>query len=79
MSQLLSIDKNELDVFAKFMGHDIATHRKYYRLPKEVVELTHLTKFFAHMEEGDMYKMCGKNLNRLPIPDDELDVDDVPG
>ena len=33
MSQILNLNENELDVLARFMGHDIKVHRKYYRLP----------------------------------------------
>ena len=55
------------------MGHDIRTHNKYYRLPDEVVELCKLTKFFSLLEDGKIPQMQGKNLDELPLPDEEME------
>ena len=33
IAQIMNLKENEFDVLANFLGHDIRTHREYYRLP----------------------------------------------
>lgn len=44
MTQLLGFSETNLDVLAKFMGHDIRIHRQFYRLPENTVKLAKVTK-----------------------------------
>ena len=52
LSQLLDLKKNELEQLANHMGHDIRTHREYYRLPVETLLLAKMSKLLnlAHEE-----------------------------
>ncbi|CAH1106785.1 unnamed protein product [Psylliodes chrysocephalus] len=68
--QLLNLRENELDAFAKFMGHDIRVHRQYYRLQNEAIDLEKISKVLIKMEKGNIDQMREKNL-------DEIEVDDV--
>ncbi len=34
VSQILTLEENELETMEKFMGHDINIHRAFYRLPE---------------------------------------------
>ena len=64
-SQLLSLKDNELDMLAQFMGHDIRTHREYYRLPEDTLQLAKLSKLFLLMEQGSVKKFSGQTLDNV--------------
>lgn len=40
LSQILNFKDNELDILTNFLGHDIRTHREYYRLPEESLQVS---------------------------------------
>ena len=65
LSQVVNLKKNELDMLAKFMGHDIAIHREFYQLPSETMQSAHIAKRFLLMETGDIGKHRGKSLDDL--------------
>jgi len=48
----IDLKDHELDALAQFMGHDICVHRKFYRLPNDVVQASQLAKIFILMEKG---------------------------
>lgn len=39
LSQILNLKDSELDTLANYLGHDIRTHRQYYRLPEESLQV----------------------------------------
>lgn len=47
MSQMLNLKDNELDVLATFLGHDIRTHREFYRLPEDTIQVSLLTNIYS--------------------------------
>ena len=65
MSQLLSLKDNELDLLAQFMGHDIRTHRHFYRLPEDTLQLAKLSKLFLLMEQGTVKNLSGRTLDNV--------------
>jgi len=65
LSQLLDLKDHELDALAQFMGHDIRVHRKFYRLPNDVVQMSQLAKIFMLMEKGQLAMHKGKTLEEL--------------
>lgn len=69
MTQLLNLRKNELDVVANFMGHDIAVHRQFYRLPEETTQLAKVSKLLMAMEKGAIGSLRGKNLDDITTDD----------
>lgn len=66
-SQLLNLKKNELDLLATFMGHDIRIHRQYYRLPEDTLELVKVSKILLNLEEGKLQNFHGKSLEELEV------------
>lgn len=70
MTTLLNLRDNELDAVAKFMGHDVRIHREYYRLPHDAMQLAKVSKLFLAMEDGNLERAKGTNL-------DDVDVDDL--
>lgn len=72
VSQILHLDENELEVLAKFMGHDIRTHRAYYRLPDETMQLAKMTKFLLNLEKpGSLTEMKGKSWKDMQVSANE--------
>lgn len=65
MSQIMSLKNNELELLAQFMGHDIRTHREFYRLPQDTLQLAKLSKVFLLMEQGRVDKFRGKTLDNV--------------
>ena len=39
-SQVLDMTEKELEYLAKHLGHDVKTHKEYYRLQNHTIELT---------------------------------------
>jgi len=76
ISQLLNLQGHELDLLAKFMGHDIRVHREYYRLPEDTMMVAKLSKVLMLMERGDVQRFYGKSLDEINIDDaEECDSD----
>ena len=65
MSQILSLKDNELDMLAQFLGHDVRTHREYYRLPDDTLQLAKLSKLFLLMEKGSLKNLSGRTLDSV--------------
>ena len=59
-SQMLTLKKNELDLLASYMGHDIRFHRQYYRLPDTVLRVAKLSKLFLNLERGTLASQQGR-------------------
>ena len=48
--QIMNLSENEMDQVATHLGHDLAIHRKYYRLPDSTVELSKIAKLLLSTE-----------------------------
>ena len=71
MSQVLNLKDNELDVLARFLGHDIRVHREYYRLPDQTLQVAKVTKLLLAMEKGGEGMQLGQRLDDINIHEDE--------
>lgn len=65
MSQIMNLKRNELDILASFLGHDILVHRNYYRLPQDSLEMAKVSKILLAMENGNVDKFKGKSLDEI--------------
>ena len=45
MTQCMELTERDQDLLAEFMGHDIRIHRKYYRLPMDILQKSKVAKF----------------------------------
>jgi hypothetical protein len=68
MSQVLSLKEHEIGWLAKHLGHDIRTHREYYRLHDSTIELAKVSKLLLAIDNGRARSLKGKTL-------DEIDID----
>ncbi|XP_026291159.2 uncharacterized protein LOC113215712 [Frankliniella occidentalis] len=74
--QLLALNEHELDVLAKFMGHDINVHRQFYRLSDDAIQLARLSKVFSLLDEGKLQLQEGKTLAELQINVNDINIDE---
>ena len=74
VSQIMNLKNNDLDVLARFMGHDIRTHREYYRLPDELIQLAKVSKVLLKFGNGDLQSLAGKTLDEIELHDDEGNI-----
>lgn len=65
LSQVLGLTEGNLDVLAKFMGHDIRVHREFYRLPESSFQLAKVSKILHAINEGRIAEFRGKNLDEI--------------
>lgn len=68
VSQIVSLKDNELDVLAGFLGHDIKTHREYYRLPEDTLQMAKVARLLLVMEKGNVGSFKDKTLEEIEIP-----------
>ena len=52
MAQVMNLQDNELDVLAKFLGHDVRIHRYFYRLPDATMQMAKVSKLLLALEGG---------------------------
>ncbi len=65
MTQLLSLQENELDLLAGYMGHDIKVHSEFYRLPQNTMQLAKVSKVLLMMEQGSAGQFKEKSLDEI--------------
>ncbi len=63
--QILSLKEEELEWLANHLGHDIKTHRNYYRLPHNSVELAKISKLLYLSTSGNLQILQGCSLDSI--------------
>lgn len=53
------------------MGHNIATHREYYRLPVETILLAKVSKLLCLAQDGRIHEFQGKSLSDVSVCPEE--------
>ncbi|XP_062608302.1 uncharacterized protein LOC134270140 [Saccostrea cucullata] len=85
LSQILNLKENEVDILATFLGHDIKTHREYYRLPEEAIQVAKVSKLLLTLERGELALQKGLSLDEIEVDleeeivmneEEEVDEDD---
>ena len=71
VSQIMNLQENELDVLAGFLGHDLKTHREYYRLPESTLQVAKVSKLLLKMEKGELGDLAGKGFDDIEVNSDE--------
>ncbi|XP_054708607.1 protein ECT2-like [Uloborus diversus] len=61
---------------AAFLGHDIKTHRKFYRLPNEAIHLAKISRLLMAVDDGTIEQFHGKSLNEINV---NVEVGEDPG
>ncbi|XP_028417721.1 uncharacterized protein LOC114542174 isoform X2 [Dendronephthya gigantea] len=69
ITQVLSLEEKELDWLAKHLGHDIRTHREYYRLHESTIEIAKISKLLLAVDSGKACSLKGKSLEEITLED----------
>lgn len=64
-AQILDLGENSIGRLANFMGHDIAIHKRHYRLPSTAVDLSQTSKILMLMEGENVEQYRGKSLKDI--------------
>lgn len=77
LTQIFSMNDNEIEQLATFMGHTVNVHKQVYRLPDDVYQTAKIAKLLMLMEKGEAGKYKGKTLDEVDISlDNELSESD---
>lgn len=71
MTQILNLKEHELDILARFLGHDIRVHREYYRLPETTLQVAKVSKLLLAMEAGGPSLQLGQSLDDIVVNPNE--------
>jgi hypothetical protein len=66
-SQILNLQKHELDLLAGFLGHNINVHRTFYRLPQDTLQLAKVSKILMAFDNGQISQYKGKSLDEIDV------------
>ncbi|XP_062581100.1 uncharacterized protein LOC134242919, partial [Saccostrea cucullata] len=75
VSQILNLEKNDLEIMAGFLGHDIRIHNSFYRLPNDTLQIARMGTILTAFDNGDISKYSGKSLDEIACEDINLDGD----
>jgi hypothetical protein len=78
VTQICTLDKNELENVATHMGHDLRVHNDLYLISTNAIQLAKVSKLLLQVERGELKTLQGKNLDEIPVSlSEELeDIDD---
>jgi hypothetical protein len=65
VSQILNLEKNDLEIMAGFLGHDIRIHHSFYRLPSDTLQIARMGTLLTAFDNGDISKYSGKSLDEI--------------
>lgn len=78
LTQIFSMNDNEIEQLATFMGHTVNVHKQVYRLPDDVYQTAKIAKLLMLMEKGEAGKFKGKTLDEVNLDmDDEISTDET--
>ena len=72
-SQILNLQKCELDLLAGFLSHDLLVHRNFYRLPQDTLQLAKVSKILLAFDNGQIATYKGKTLDEICVEGDILE------
>ncbi|XP_063902554.1 uncharacterized protein LOC135122286 isoform X2 [Zophobas morio] len=83
LSQLLTMNDNEIGQIAKLMGHSQKVHEQVYRQDELLFQLTGWAKFLTIVDGEELFSYRGKSLDEiltiaqdLPVPEEDPALDD---
>ncbi|XP_074027761.1 uncharacterized protein isoform X1 [Leptinotarsa decemlineata] len=68
--QLMSMEENEMEQIATFMGHTKKTHLEFYRLPQDIYQTAKVAKILLLLEKGKGKEFKGRSLNDIELDSD---------
>lgn len=84
ISQLFSMNDQDIEQLSTFMDHSVGVHRSEYRLPDDIFQTAKIMKMLIMMENGTAGQFKGKSFDEIdfnlpenllePNPNSELNV-----
>jgi len=68
----MGLSEQELQEVARHMGHELAVHRKFYRLQDDVIELAKVSKLLLAVEDGVAHAYANKSLDDIDLDGNQL-------
>ena len=65
--QVFGLEETELQEVARHMGHELAVHRKFYRLQDDVIELAKVSKLLLAVEAGKAHTFSGMSIDDIDL------------
>nr|XP_022296593.1 uncharacterized protein LOC111106273 isoform X2 [Crassostrea virginica] len=72
VSQILNLEKNDIEIMAGFLGHDIRVHRSFYRLPSDTLQIARMGTILTAFDNGEISKYSGMSLDEIACEDIKL-------
>ena len=64
---MLDLETGELEWLSRHLGHDLNTHRNFYRQHEATVELTKVSRLLMAADEGVVSQFQGKQLKDISL------------
>ena len=64
-------------MLARFLGHDIAVHREFYRLPENTLQVAKVGKLLHCINNGTIADYRGKNFDEIQIDQNETVPEEI--
>ena len=65
VAQVMSLSDTDLESLCNHMGHNIAVHRQFYRLPSATLEIAKMSQLLEGSEAGTFHKLADNSLNTI--------------
>ena len=63
----MDMESCELEWVSQHLGHNINTHKTFYRLHEGIVELTKVSRLLMAADDGNLSKYQGKKMKDISI------------
>lgn len=67
LEQIFDLDNQSLEEVARHMGHELTTHRHYYRMQDDVIELAKVSKLLLALESGKAHQYRNMSLDDIDL------------
>ncbi|XP_056001324.1 uncharacterized protein LOC125677270 [Ostrea edulis] len=74
VSQILNLEKSDIEIMAGFLGHDIRVHTSFYRLPSDTLQIARMGTILTAFDNGEISRYSGKSLDQIACEEGEEDM-----
>ena len=67
ISQLFDMSETEMGWLANHLGHDIQTHKDFYRIQESTIEIALVGNMLVAIDEGRAHKFKGRNSRDIKL------------
>ncbi|CAB4030026.1 Hypothetical predicted protein, partial [Paramuricea clavata] len=67
ISQLVDMDKNEMEWLVNHLGHNVNIHKNFYRMQSSTLEMAVIGNLLIAVDKGRAHNFRGKNLRDITL------------